>query len=104
MSNPPRLTVLTTTRSVPGSAWQVLSGTVRRWAADSQRTACRNAMVAGTALAARRVEREEVEEYLASRTAAHVPHPHATTGTAPVPTTVPTTGTAAGTGDGTAHA
>lgn len=73
MPNPPRLTVLTTTRGVPGSAWQVLSSTVRRWAADSQRGACRNAMVAGTALAARRAEREEVEEYLSAR----VPEPRA---------------------------
>jgi hypothetical protein len=63
----PRLTLLTTSRSVPGSAWQALSGTVRRWALDSQRQACRNAMVAGTALAARRAEREEVEEFLAAR-------------------------------------
>lgn len=75
MPNPPRLTVLTTTRSVPGSAWHVVSSTVRRWALDSQRVACRNAMVAGTALAARRAEREDVEEYLASRDAPPVPQP-----------------------------
>ena len=71
----PRLTVLTTTRSVPGSAWQALTGSVRRWALDSQRGACRNAMVAGTALAARRAERQEVEEYLAQRSAPPVPQP-----------------------------
>ena len=71
----PRLTVLTTTRSVSGSAWQALSSrlpgsvrtSVQRWAVDSQRSACRNAMVAGTALAVRRAEREEVEEFLAAR-------------------------------------
>jgi hypothetical protein len=37
-------------------------GPLRRWAEHSQRTACRNAMVASTALAARRREREEVQE------------------------------------------
>lgn len=71
----PGLTVLTTTRSVSGSAWQALSSrlpgsvltSVQRWAVDSQRSACRNAMVAGTALAVRRAEREEVEEFLAAR-------------------------------------
>lgn len=67
----PRLTLLTTSRSVPGSAWQALRGSVQRWALDSQRQACRNAMVAGTALAARRAEREEVEAFLAAR----VPRP-----------------------------
>jgi hypothetical protein len=43
-----------------------------RWAEHSQRQACRNAMVASTALAANRLEREEVrlfvEETLARRT------------------------------------
>ncbi len=80
-SQAPRLTVLTTTRSVSGSAWQALASklpitsrlqsslvtSVHRWAVDSQRSACRNAMVAGTALAVRRAEREEVEEVLAGR-------------------------------------
>ena len=70
-SQAPRLTVLTTTRSVSGSAWQALASklpltsrlqsslvtSVHRWAVDSQRSACRNAMVAGTALAVRRAER-----------------------------------------------
>lgn len=73
MPTPPRLTLLSSPRGVPGSAWQVLGGSLRRWALDSQRTACRNAMVAGTALAARRAEREEVEEFLAAR----VPRPRA---------------------------
>ncbi|MAY97476.1 MAG: hypothetical protein CMH84_13225 [Nocardioides sp.] len=80
-SQAPRLTVLTTTRSVSGSAWQALASklplpsrlqsslvtSVHRWAVDSQRSACRNAMVAGTALAVRRAEREEVEEFFAGR-------------------------------------
>ena len=34
------------------------------WAQESQRRACRNAMVASTALAERRHERRDVEEYL----------------------------------------
>lgn len=59
MPHPSRSTVLSTTRGVRGSAWQVLRGTVRRWAVDSQLGARRNAMVAGTALAARRAEREQ---------------------------------------------
>ncbi len=36
-----------------------------RWAEHSQRHACRNAMVASTALAAGRRERAEVEEFVA---------------------------------------
>ena len=71
------LTLLTTTRSVPASAWVSLGQrlqssvvtSVQRWAVESQRAACRNAMVAGTALAVRRAEREEVEEFFASREA-----------------------------------
>jgi hypothetical protein len=50
------------------------------WAEQSQRNACRNAMVASTALGARRREREEVQEYVealltrrGSRTAAAPP-------------------------------
>jgi hypothetical protein len=55
-----------------------------RWAEHSQRQACRNAMVASTALAANRLEREEVklfvEETLARRApvAEAVPTPPAT--------------------------
>ncbi|HEY0952908.1 hypothetical protein [Nocardioides sp.] len=45
----------------------------RRWPVDSQLVARRNAMVASTALAQRRAEREEVEEYLASRHQAPAP-------------------------------
>lgn len=58
---------LSTPRSVPGAAWQALRSSVQQWAVGSQRAACRNAMVAGTALAARRAEREDVEEFLAAR-------------------------------------
>lgn len=86
---PSPLTLITSTRNVSGSAWHALSqrlqtsvGTsVHRWAVDSQRSACRNAMVAGTALAQRRAEREEVEEFLAARVPApaterdHLPAP-----------------------------
>ena len=42
-----------------------------RWAQESQRTACRNAMVASTALAERRRERREVEEFLHHALAPH---------------------------------
>ena len=37
-----------------------------RWAEQSQRQACRNAMVASTALAAGRRERDETEKYISS--------------------------------------
>ncbi len=46
---------------------------VRRWPVESQRAARRNAMVASTALAQRRAELAEVEEFLASRRRAPVP-------------------------------
>ena len=39
---------------------------VTRWAETSQQTACRNAMVASTALAAGRRERDETQEYVES--------------------------------------
>ena len=35
-----------------------------RWAEHSQRTACRNAMVASTALAARRREHDEAQDFV----------------------------------------
>jgi hypothetical protein len=38
-----------------------------RWPVESQQRARRNAMVASNALARRRVERAEVEEFLATR-------------------------------------
>ena len=41
-----------------------LSRCVQGWAEHSQRQACRNAMVASTALAARRQEREEVQVFV----------------------------------------
>lgn len=41
-------------------------GAVRRWPVESQQGARRNAMVASTALAQRRAESEEVEEFLAT--------------------------------------
>ena len=40
---------------------------VRAWPVQSQQGARRNAMIANTALAARRAEREDVEAFLASR-------------------------------------
>jgi len=55
------------------AAWHALRASVQQWAVDSQRAACRNAMVAGTALAARRAEREDVEEFLAAREGRGVP-------------------------------
>ena len=45
-------------------------GLVGRWATRSQEQARRNAMTACTALAARRLERLEVEEYVAEHLAA----------------------------------
>lgn len=42
--------------------------TLARWSAASQEQARRNAMVASTALTARRMEREEVHAFLAERT------------------------------------
>ena len=48
---------------------------VRRWSVESQLGARRNAMLASTALAARRAEREDVEAFLRTVEApAHVAH------------------------------
>jgi hypothetical protein len=44
----------------------VISGRVQAWAVESQQGARRNAMVASTALAARRAERQDVDAYFAS--------------------------------------
>lgn len=44
---------------------------LRRWSADSQARARRNALAANTALAARRLEREDVEAYLRARGLEH---------------------------------
>ncbi len=41
-------------------------GRVHAWSVDSQQGARRNAMVANTALAARRAERQDVDRFLAS--------------------------------------
>jgi hypothetical protein len=41
-------------------------GRVHAWSVDSQQGARRNAMVANTALAARRAERQDVDAYFAS--------------------------------------
>ncbi len=41
-------------------------GRVHAWSVDSQQGARRNAMVANTALAARRAERQDVDAYLAT--------------------------------------
>lgn len=43
-----------------------VAGAVTSWPVESQLAARRNAMVAATALAARRAEREDVEEFLAA--------------------------------------
>ena len=43
-----------------------LSWPLSRWAQSSQQGACRNAMVASTALAAGRQERDETQEYVES--------------------------------------
>jgi hypothetical protein len=48
----------------PLAPLSVLWGRVRSWPVDSQLGARRNAMVASTALAARRAERTDVEEFL----------------------------------------
>jgi hypothetical protein len=47
-----------------------LTGVVTGWPVRTQQVARRNAMVAGTALAERRREREEVEAFLAQHHAA----------------------------------
>jgi hypothetical protein len=44
-----------------------LLGPVLAWPVESQQQARRNAMVASTALAQRRAEREDVEEFFAAR-------------------------------------
>lgn len=64
-----------------GRAVRLLADPVRRWPVESQLRARRNAMVASTALAQRRAELDEVEEFLAARrqppapeVAAHAAH------------------------------
>ncbi len=48
-------------------------GPLRRWPVEAQLVARRNAMIASTALAERRAEREEVEEFLAVRRQSPLP-------------------------------
>ncbi len=48
--------------------WSSLVAPVTRWPVESQQRARRNAMIASTALAQRRAETDEVEEFLASLT------------------------------------
>ncbi len=55
-----------------------LWGRVRTWPVESQQGARRNAMVASTSLAARRAERQDVDDYFAALAA-------------PVPATRPAT-------------
>ena len=47
-----------------------------RWAEQSQQRACRNAMVASTALTQARHERAEVEAYVAGALASRARDPH----------------------------
>jgi hypothetical protein len=44
----------------------LISARVQTWAIESQQGARRNAMIASTALAARRAERQDVDAYFAS--------------------------------------
>jgi hypothetical protein len=60
-----------------------LLGPVLAWPVESQQRARRNAMVASTALAQRRAEREDVEEFFAAR--------GKDTGSAPAPSVAPRT-------------
>ena len=52
-------------RSLPNPL-SVVSTRVRTWAITSQLGARRNAMIASTALAARRAERQDVDDFFAS--------------------------------------
>ncbi|GAA1924109.1 hypothetical protein GCM10009737_27200 [Nocardioides lentus] len=56
-----------TLRSAVGTVGTVVGDAVSRWAVESQQGARRNAMLASTALASRRREHAEVEDFLASR-------------------------------------
>ena len=55
-----------------GRAVRLLASPVRRWPVESQLRSRRNAMVASTALAQRRAELDDVEEFLAALSAAPV--------------------------------
>jgi hypothetical protein len=52
----------------PGLPFTSIINDLRSWPQTSQEQARRNAMLAATACAQRRVERQEVEEYFASLT------------------------------------
>ena len=54
--------------AAPRQFARILS-TAATWSTTSQQQACRNALVASTALTARRAELEEVEEFFARRVA-----------------------------------
>lgn len=54
-----------------------------RWAEQSQRQACHNAMVASTILTARRCERDEVQEYIEATLARRRPRAGATSPSLP---------------------
>ncbi len=58
-------------------------GLVARWSSRSQEQACRNAMAACTVLTARRLERTEVEEFVAGYLARRA-HPSSAGSVAPV--------------------
>lgn len=59
--------------SLPGRT--ALVGAVQRWAVESQQRARRNAMLATTECVRRRVEREDVEDFLSARYPAAVVSP-----------------------------
>jgi hypothetical protein len=52
---------MTSFHTVP--LWSLVSDRVRTWAVESQQGARRNAMIATTALAARRAERQDVDAF-----------------------------------------
>lgn len=51
----------------PLLSWAGLTAAARAWSVESQQVARRNAMLAATACSRRRVERQEVEDFLAER-------------------------------------
>lgn len=62
----------------------VLLHRLRTWPVEAQQQARRNAMIAATACAQRRVEREEVDDFLADRYAPPA-EPGSEQGSAPAP-------------------
>jgi len=55
---------LTPPRALPRLLPRVLPSALTRWPAESQQRACRNALLATTALTQLRHERDEVEQFL----------------------------------------